>query len=283
MRNWDALTRRLPLAICALVILQVGLSTIGSSGAFQSALSVVAVTILLIGTVLPALSGVLVWIGHRSPARMWAAEQLTRGRVMSPAVSSSLLDGVSGGAIAVALLLVAESAALRIPGVEPTISRELNVVDASIGSMIGDALSGAAFIVLGIAFVMEALDRFRLKAMLSTAIVAVAAGLFAATDQEKLVPGLVLLAGGSLAAAIIAVLYRSRGFLEAWIAGTTFGWLNTAMALRSLDDPNMLRTSNLLVTLIVVTAAAGAFGVGRRLMRKSTELHPGAKLGVDRG
>ena len=102
-KSWDALTRRLPLAICALVILQVGLSTIGSSGAFASLMSIVAVTILLIGTVLPALSGVLLWIGRRTPARMWAAEQLTRGRIMANAVSTSLLDGASGGAIAAAL------------------------------------------------------------------------------------------------------------------------------------------------------------------------------------
>ena len=83
-KNWDALTRRLPLAMCALVVLQVGLSSIGSSGIFQSLLGVVAVAILLVGTVLPALSGVLLWIGRQSPARMWAAEQLARGRVLRP-------------------------------------------------------------------------------------------------------------------------------------------------------------------------------------------------------
>ena len=44
MKNWDALTRPLPLALCALVVLQVGLSTIGSSGVFQSLLGVVAVS-----------------------------------------------------------------------------------------------------------------------------------------------------------------------------------------------------------------------------------------------
>ena len=82
-KNWDALTRRLPLAMCALVVLQVALSSIGSAGIFQSLLGIVAVAILLVGTVLPALSGVLLWIGRQSPARMWAAEQLTRGRVLA--------------------------------------------------------------------------------------------------------------------------------------------------------------------------------------------------------
>ena len=72
-KNWDALTRRMPIAICILVIVQVGLQVIGSSGVFESLIGVVAVTIMLIGVALPALSGVLLWIGHRSPARMWAA------------------------------------------------------------------------------------------------------------------------------------------------------------------------------------------------------------------
>ena len=44
-KSWDALTRRLPLGICALVVLQVGLSTI-SSGAVQSLIATIAVAVL---------------------------------------------------------------------------------------------------------------------------------------------------------------------------------------------------------------------------------------------
>ena len=65
-RNWDALTRPLPLAICILVLVQVALTTIGS-GALQSAISIVAISVLLVGTVLPALSGVTLWIGRQIP------------------------------------------------------------------------------------------------------------------------------------------------------------------------------------------------------------------------
>ena len=116
-KNWDALTRRLPLALCALVVVQVGLSTISSSGAFQSLLGVVAIAILLIGTALPALSGVMLWIGRQSPARMWAAEQLTRGRVFAQAVSISIVEGVSGGAAMAAIGVLADWAALNVAGV----------------------------------------------------------------------------------------------------------------------------------------------------------------------
>src|SRR5262249_31721742 len=69
-KTWDALTRRLPLAMCALVLLSVGLATIGSNGAFESAISIIAIGVLLIGMVLPALSGVMLWLNRRDPAAL---------------------------------------------------------------------------------------------------------------------------------------------------------------------------------------------------------------------
>ena len=267
-RNWDALTRRMPLAMCVLVVLQVALDTIGSSGIFESLVGVAAVTILLIGTVLPALSGVLLWIGRQNPVRMWAAEQFSRGKLLVPAVSASLVDGVSGGAAMAALAVFADWAALQVSGFNPSISRELNAVDASFGSMIGNTLTMSAFGVLAIAFIVEAFDRFRVNPLLSTVVVALAGGFFAATDQEQILPGLALVAGMSLAAAIVILLYRYRGFLAAWIAGMAAGWLTTAMALRSLEDQELMRLSNFLVAIVVVMAAAGGWGAGRRLWQK---------------
>src|SRR4029450_13018242 len=78
-RNWDALPRPLPPAMCSLLLVQVALGAIGS-GALTSALAIVAISVLLVGTVLPALSGVIQWIGRQNPARLWAAEQLIRGK-----------------------------------------------------------------------------------------------------------------------------------------------------------------------------------------------------------
>ena len=61
------------------------------------------------------------------------------------------------------------------------------------------------------------------------------------------------------------------------------GWLTTAMALRSLEDQDLARATNVLVALVVGIAAAGVWGAGRRLLQKPQALHPGAELGVDRG
>jgi hypothetical protein len=267
-KNWDALTRRLPIAICALIVLQVALQSLNDGGIFQSLMGVVAVTILLVGTLLPALSGVLLWIGRQSPARMWAAEQLTHGRVFLPAVSASLLDGVSGGAVIAAIAVLSDWAALQAPGFLPSISRELNVVDGSLGNMAGSTLTASAFLVLGVAFVIEAFDRAKVKPIVSGVVVALGAGVFAATDQQQIVPALVITAGMSLAAAVIVVLYRRRGFLAAFVAGMAATWLTAAMALQSLDDQELQRFSSIVVAIVVGIAAAGAWGAGRRLWQK---------------
>ena len=59
-----------------------------------------------------------------------------------------------------------------------------------------------------------------------------------------------------------------RGFLAAWLAGFVGFLLPDAMAARALDDAELLRTSNTLLTLVVVIAAAGVWGAGRRLIAK---------------
>jgi hypothetical protein len=259
-RNWDALTRPLPLAICILVLVQVALTTIGS-GALTSALSIVGISVLLVGTVLPALSGVTLWIGGQSPARLWAAEQLIRGRFLIRGVAASLVDGVSGGVAIAALGVLADWAALMLPGFVPSIGREIDAVEAGIGSMIGETIGGSSFIALGIALAVEALDRARLNAALSTLIVAVGAALVAASNQVAVLPGLTLVAGMATAAALAVWLYRSRGFLAVWTAAVVAGLVTDAMAARSLEDPTLLQLSNGVLTIVVLLAVAGGWGL----------------------
>ena len=272
-RNWDALTRPLPLAICTLVLVQVALTTIGS-GALQSALSIVAMSILLVGTVLPALSGVTLWIGRRSPARLWAAEQLIRGKMLIRGVSASLVDGVSGGVIIAAVGVLADWAALTLPGFVPSISREIGAVEAGIGSTIGDTIGGSSFIALGIALAVEALDRARLHAAVSTLVVAVGAGLVAASNQQAILPGLTLVAGMSAAAALAVWLYRSRGFLAVWTAAIVAGLVTDAMAARSLEDPALLQLSNGVLTIVFVLAIAGGWGLFKSRVRTPQPAQP---------
>jgi hypothetical protein len=238
----------------------VALTTIGS-GALTSALSIVGISVLLVGTVLPALSGVTLWIGGQSPARLWAAEQLIRGRFLIRGVAASLVDGVSGGVAIAALGVLADWAALMLPGFVPSIGREIDAVEAGIGSMIGETIGGSSFIALGIALAVEALDRARLNAALSTLIVAVGAALVAASNQVAVLPGLTLVAGMATAAALAVWLYRSRGFLAVWTAAVVAGLVTDAMAARSLEDPTLLQLSNGVLTIVVLLAVAGGWGL----------------------
>jgi hypothetical protein len=273
-KNWDALTRRMPLAICVLIIVQVALGNNGNSGPLGTLAAMVAIAILLLGTVLPALSGVMLWIGRRNPARMWAAEQITRGRLFVPSVPASIVDGVSAGALMAGLTVLADWAALNVPGFEPSISRELNIVDAGIGSILGNTLSASIFLALAIAFAIEVLDRFKVPVVVSTIVVSIAAGFTSASDQETLLPALTLSAGYAIAAALLCVIYRRRGFLAAFLASFVAFLLPEALAARSLHDPELLRTTNTLFTLVVVIAAAGAWGVGRKLLQVRSQSLP---------
>ena len=209
-RNWDALTRAALLAICTLVLVQVASTTI-VFGALQSALAIVAMSILLVGTAPPALER-----RHPvdSPAESGAAvgrRAADRGKMLIRGVSASLVDGVSGGGVIAAVGVLAHWDALPLPGFVPSISREISAVEAGIGSTIGETIGGLSFIALGIALAVEALDRFRLHAAVSTLIVAVGAGLVAASYQQAISPGLTLIAGMSIAAALAVWLYRSLG------------------------------------------------------------------------
>jgi len=259
-RNWDALTRPVPLAICALVLAQVALTTIGS-GALTSALSIVAMSVLLVGTVLPALSGVTLWIGRQHPARLWAAEQLIRGKVLIRGVSASLVDGVAAGVVIAAAGVLANWVALSLPGFVPSISREIGAVEAGIGSMVGETLGGSSFIALGVALAVEWLDRAGLHPAVSTPIVAIGAALVAASSQHAILPGLALIAGMSAAASLAVWLYRCRGFLGVWAAVIVAGLLADAMAARSLEDPALLQLSNGVFTIVVLLALAGGWGL----------------------
>ncbi len=159
----------------------------------------------------------------------------------SAAVSTSLVDGVFGGLAIAALGVFADWAALGIAGFIPSISREVEIVDAGVGTIVGETIGAASFLALGICLAVEALDRVRLNPMVSTAVVAIGAGLVAASNQNSILAGLPLIAGQAAGAAIAVVLYRRRGFLAAWVAALVAGLTTDAMAARSLEDPELLQ------------------------------------------
>lgn len=103
---------------------------------------------------------------------------------------------------------------------------------------------------------------------LSTAIVAVVAGLVATANQDSIMAGLPLVAGLAGGAAIAAVLYRRRGILATWVACLVAGLLIDGMAARSLEDPELAKLGNMAFTLIVALLALGLWGIGKVVFAK---------------
>ena len=62
-------------------------------------------------------------------------------------------------------------------------------------------------------------------------------------------------------AALAVWLYRSRGFLALWVAAVVAGLVTDAMAARSLEDPTLLQLSNGVLTIVVLLAVAGGWGL----------------------
>jgi hypothetical protein len=260
-RSWDAPKQRLPLAMCAILALSTGLDSIAKSGVLQSLLGVVVVSVLLAGVVLPALSGVLLWIRRQTPGRVWAAEQLTRGRVLTGAVSVSLVAGVMTGAAMAAVLVMADFAGLRINGYVPSISREIEAVGNGMADVLSSALAAASFLAVGLALGVEALERARVPRAVLLLIVGMAAAVMAGGEHQTMLARLPGMAGLAVIGAIAATTYQRRGLLAAWVAFAAAAVLIEAMAARSLDDPDLVRMSSLMGAMVAAVAACGIWGV----------------------
>ena len=100
-KNWDALTR--PHAAGDLRAGRSCRSRLGNNrqtpASLGTLLAIVAIAILLSAPCCPRSAACCCGSAVSSPARMWAAEQLTRGRLFAPSVPASIVDGVSGGAV----------------------------------------------------------------------------------------------------------------------------------------------------------------------------------------
>ena len=266
-KNWDALKQRLPIAICAVLTLSVAVAVLDEA-APQALLGVVFVVIFLVAAGLPAMSGILLWIRRHSPVRLWAAEQLTHGRVLSPAVPISLVDGVMVGAVIAALEVMADWIGVRIPGYLPNISREVGLVDQGVGGSFTEAITSATFMSLGIAVAVEMFDRLRVRPAVAVAILAALVGMLGLTQHQTLLAALPLVAAQATIAVLAVTLYRWRGFLAFWIAVAASQFLVDAMALRSLDDPDLVNRSNLLFMIVAVPLVVGAWGLFSAFLKR---------------
>jgi hypothetical protein len=111
-----------------------------------------------------------------------------------------------------------------------------------------------------VACAVEAFDYFRVKPLVSTAVIAVTTGVAFGSDQRDLLAALVPAAGVAIGTAIGVTVYRTRGLLATWVAGVVTTLATAAMAARSFDDVDIAQRGNLALGLVAVFLAVGAFG-----------------------
>ena len=259
-RNWDALRQRLPIAICAMLVAAIMLESI-ESATVGNIVGVILIVVLLGGTVLPALSGIVLWMRRRNPARLWSAEQLSRGRVRDGAVALTLIEGVLAGVVIAAVIVVTVWLGLQIEGYVPSISRELDAVDKGLGSVLGDALAAASFLAIGVALAVEALDWARVRPTIAAVTIAVVAALLPSGEPQSMLALLPPALQQAAMALILVIVYRTRGLLAVWLAVAASGVVLDALAARSLDDADRLWLSNMAFMLLIVVLALGVWGV----------------------
>jgi hypothetical protein len=272
-KSWDALRQRLPIALCSLIVASVGIASTSTPG-WQVLLGLVFIVLLMISTGLPAVSGILLWIRRRTPARLWAADELTHGRVVQPAVSMSIIEGAAAGAAMAAIQVLAETIGISIPGYLPSISREVSAVDDNLWTFLSDATVLATFLAIGIALAVEALDRARVPAAAAAALIATGLGLVVGVQHQSVLAALPAMAGQAGMAALGVLLYRTRGLLAIWIAVVVSELLPDAMAARALDDPSLVSTGNIVIGVAAVILAIGVGGLVAGHVKRSSAQPP---------
>ncbi len=256
-RNWDALKHRVPIALTAVTVAAMGLSTLEGSSGWQGLLGAAVLALILPAMMLPAFSGIVVWVQRQNAGRLWAVDCLLRGRLAAPGVAASLVDGVAAGAALAAVLVAADGVGLLVDGFVPSIERELDAMDHPLLAGVANALMGAAFITPGLALGVEVLERLRLRPAAQAAVIA---GIAALTPGGRHLSALALAppaVSHILVGLLVVTLYRRRGFLAAFVAMAVSSLLLDAMALRSLDDPDLVWRSNVLLAVAAAPLAAG--------------------------
>ena len=260
-KNWDLLKARLPLAMCGLMLGALTIGVTDQDNILQGLLGVLALAILIAGTLLPSLSGLIVWVRRRSPQRLWAADQLSHGRIFSAPVTMSVLVGALAGLALAAGTVLADYLALQTTGFTPSVSREVDAITKQFPSILSSALTQPTFIALALAAAVEMFDYFKMQPLISTAIIAIVAGLTMGGDQQAPLPLLVMAAGVAAGAAIAVSVYRTRGLLAPWMAFVVAALITHGLAARSLHDIDLTKRGNLALATAIIPFAFALYGL----------------------
>lgn len=259
-KRWDALRRKLPMAMCAFFAASFFVAYLGvSSGGIEDIAGGLIVSAVGAVALYPAFAGFFEWLRDKYPERLYGADHLAEGRLSSKYVSASLIQGVIGGVVATGVVHTLEMLLPLFPGYLPTITDMVDSIEReSLFVTLVLALLASLLLISLIVLLTEAVERVVKNDFLATLIPALLPGLMAMDFEQTSVPVLLVnYASVTAGTAIVVYFYRSRGFAAAWVLYLTYFLLDEAVNFRYVGEPAFVSNSNILVICVFGLLALG--------------------------
>jgi serine/threonine protein kinase len=272
-KRWSAIRRRLPLAASIVVLIGIGATFWGGSSGGDYWL-LVAIFVIILSAILSAVcffafAGLFEWLRAVSPARLYAAEQLVRGRFLSRAVGASLVIGSLAGALAAGLEAGFGLLKARVPGYWPSSSLYTMIGFGSPMAFALVAIAGSLAFVLVTAVIVELTQRLIAETWISTLIPALLLALASAGITGVGLRALLLnLVSSFLVATVLVQVYRSRGFLALFVLTIVVTVLELSTKVYYVGDPGMVLQASLMLGAVALFITVGLWAYVREPIRK---------------
>jgi len=266
-RRWDALRRKLPMAICALISAGVFILYLNATaGGIEDIAGGLVVSALGAVAFYPAYAGFFEWLRDKYPERLYGADHLAEGRLTSKYVSASLIQGVIGGIVATGVVHTLETLLPLLPGYLPTISDVVDTIEReNFFITIVSALLASLLLVSLIVVLTEAVERIVKNSFLATLIPALLPGLMGMELEQTSIPVLLVnYATVVLGTVIVVYFYRTRGFAAAWLLYLTYFLLDEAVISRSIGEPSFVSNSNFIIASVFILLGLGLLAAFRK-------------------
>lgn len=186
-RRWSMVGHHLPIVIAALMLAGFfSLTLANEAGGIGGQVALIAVGVLLSAGALPGIAGLVAWLKQTAPVRLHGADRMAGAHFRSPAVATSIVAGLAGGAAVAAATIGLSALGLHLPGFEPSLSRELDLASPDVYISPVGWLAGGALFGLGLACAYELAARLVRPWWVGVAVLGVVTALFLADGRPYL-------------------------------------------------------------------------------------------------
>jgi len=228
------------------------------------------------------LAGFFEWLRTRHPERLYGAEQLVRGRLLSRPAAASLLHGSLAGALVAGIHNGLSILMAMTPGYVPTMAEQLKQITAGnplasldYFSLVGPTVNIMTMVAI-VAITEKTVRSQILRVAVASLVLTITAFLLGTLPATANFSGAAIgFLSKVLAMIVLIQVYRVWGLAAAYVAAFVPGILQMALVARAVGEPGFVYHSNLLVLAVVLLAAIGVWGyVGGRVKASLDRLVP---------